>query len=98
MNAVTRKMKPQKRIVLRGPAGLFKSAEKHQKCWGLLDACNKDVSYCPIDVITFHRKGINSVTDILSETIELLKIFNSSYPNLYEMSFANTEADPTSGT
>lgn len=66
-------------------------------CWGLLANCNANVPYCPIDVITFHRKGVNTADEVLTETIELIKEFNSFYPNLNGMSFANTEADPTSG-
>lgn len=66
-------------------------------CWGLLENCNANVTRCPIDVITFHRKGANSSNDILTETIELLREFDYLYPNLSEMPFANTEADPTSG-
>lgn len=66
-------------------------------CWGLLNVCNANGSLCPIDVITFHRKGLNTPDDILTETIELLKEFHGLYPNLSDMPIANTEADPTSG-
>lgn len=97
LDAAARRMSPITRIPLRGPAGLFKTVEKHRKCWGILDACNANVSSCPIDVITFHRKGVNSSDDILSGTIELLEKFHNSYPNLCETPFANSEADPTSG-
>lgn len=97
LDAAARKLRSATKIPLRGPAGLFKSADMHKKCWGLLDDCNANVSRCPIDVITFHRKGVNSPDDILTETIDLLNKFHSSYPNLGEIPFANSEADPTSG-
>lgn len=97
LDAASRRMRPEMRIPLRGPAGLFKSLDKHPLCWGLLNQCNANISRCPIDVTTFHRKGINSSTEILTETIELLNKFHDIYPNLNEMPFANTEADPTSG-
>lgn len=97
LEAASRRMNPITRIPLRGPAGLFKSFEKHRLCWGLLDQCNANVSLCPIDIITFHRKGVNSSSDILSETISLLDIFRKTYHNLKHLSYANTEADPTSG-
>lgn len=97
MDAAARKLRPAIKIPLRGPAGLFKSAKVHQMCWGLLNVCNANASLCPIDVITFHRKGLNSADEILTETIELLMEFQSLYPNLSDLPFANTEADPTSG-
>lgn len=97
LEAAGRRMRPVMTIPLRGPAGLFKSIEEHQLCWGLLDYCNANAHFCPIDVITFHRKGNNTSLDILTETIDLLKIFHDKYPNLENMSFANTEADIISG-
>lgn len=98
LEAAARRMRPVTKIPLRGPAGLFKSRENHHLCWGLLDHCNANASLCPIDVITFHRKGeSHGPSDILAETIELLNTFNVNYPNLRNFPFANTEADPTSG-
>lgn len=97
MDAAARRMRPVTRIPLRGPAGLFKSIEKHQLCWGLLDYCNANIQFCPIDVITFHRKGVNNSDDILNETIELVTMLHEYYPNLKCTPFANTEADPTVG-
>lgn len=47
--------------------------------------------------MTFHRKGINSSKDILQETTDLLRLFHGMYPNLKQMPYANTEADPTAG-
>lgn len=81
---------------LRGPAGLFKSFGKHQLCFGLLEYCASNISMCPIDIITFHRKGDGSSIEILRKTIELVDLFNDKYPNLKLMPYANTEADPSS--
>lgn len=97
LEAASRRMRPVTKLDLRGPAGLFKSLEKHQLCYGLLTHCSANISRCPIDIITFHRKGINSSNDILTETIELLEFFRKKYPNLVDMPYANTEADPSSG-
>lgn len=97
MDAAARRLIPTTKISLRGPAGLFKSAEIHKLCWGLIDNCNTNISLCPIDVITFHRKGINSSGDILTETIDLLEEFHTFFPNLNGMPFSNSEADPTPG-
>lgn len=83
--------------LLRGPAGLFKSAEKHQLCWGILDNCNSNMDSCPLDILTFHRKGQSSIDDILNETIALLQSIHSKYPNLRQLPYENSEADPTSG-
>lgn len=95
--AAARRMRPETRIPLRGPAGLFKSIEMHRKCWGLLDDCNANITLCPIDVITFHRKGVNTSNDVLTETIDLLEKIHKVFPNLSELPFSNSEADPTSG-
>lgn len=103
LEAASRRMKPVTKLPLRGPAGLFKSFEKHKLCYGLLAHCNElmlnsdNVKLCPIDIITFHRKGINSSNDILSDTIKLLELFRENYPNLMHMPYANSEADPTAG-
>lgn len=89
-------MNPISKIPLRGPAGLFKFNGKHRLCFGLLEHCNSNTSFCPIDIITFHRKGKNNSRDILAETVQLLQHFREKYPNL-DLPFANTEADPSSG-
>ncbi|XP_031630457.1 alpha-L-iduronidase [Contarinia nasturtii] len=96
LKAGARRMNSMANIPLRGPAGLFKSIERHKLCYGLLMACNYNVSSCPIDVLTFHRKGDNSSTAILMESIELLDILREKYPNL-DLPYANSEADPSSG-
>lgn len=97
LRATERRTHPTMKLSLRGPAGLFKAHAKHPLCWGLLNQCNINMSHCPIDVITFHRKGINGSDDILPETIALLKIIHETFPNLKDIPYANTEADPTSG-
>lgn len=97
LEAASHRMVPVTKIPLSGPAGLFKSFEKHKLCFGLLNHCSANISLCPIDIITFHRKGINSPNDILTETIKLLELFDQKYPNLQHLPYANTEADPASG-
>lgn len=97
LKAASRRTDNRTKFQLRGPAGLFKSFEKHRLCWGLLNFCNSHTSTCPIDIITFHRKGINSSDDILTNSIDLIETIEKLYPNLNHLSYANTEADPTSG-
>lgn len=82
---------------LRGPAGLFKSVDKHKLCWGILKKCNTDSNWCPLNTLTFHRKGQTSHSEILNETISLLQLIYNDYPNLIHIPYANSEADPTSG-
>lgn len=61
-------------LKLRGPAGLFKQESKHKLCWGLLENCNNFFSKCPIDIITFHRKGSGlNAEDIFNGGIEIKK-------------------------
>lgn len=82
-------------VKLRGPAGLFKNEEKHKFCWGVLEKCNENVKKCPIDVITFHRKGDgNEAQEILNYSLDLLNEFSSKFPNLKNFKYSNTEADP----
>lgn len=78
---------------VHGPAGLFKSFGKHPLCWGLLEKCNLNITQCPINVLTFHRKGFDIVTD----TDRLITDIHSIYPNLTNMPYANTECDPFAG-
>lgn len=84
-------------LKLSGPAGLFKQADKHELCWGMLHRCNANIFECPIDVITYHRKGVTSANDILENTIELIEKMTSMFPKLLHLPYANTEADPSSG-
>lgn len=82
-------------LKLRGPAGLFKDEKKHQLCWGILENCNKNVNTCPIDIITFHRKGSgNTAQEILNGSLDLIETFSAKFPNLHKLKYSNTEADP----
>lgn len=84
-----------KKLRLRGPAGLFKDYDKHNFCWNSLENCNRNISECPIDIITFHRKGNgNDVNEIMDKSLDLLKEFSVRFPNLSRMKYSNTEADP----
>lgn len=95
IKAAERQYSLHKQIKLRGPAGLFKDESKHPFCWGVLERCNNDLEKCPIDVITFHRKGNgNEAEEIINGSFDLLRSFQQQFPNLTEMKFANTEADP----
>lgn len=84
-------------LKLRGPAGLFKEFDKHELCWGMLHRCNANIDECPIDVITYHRKGVTSADDILENTEKLIESFSKMYPKLSHLPYANSEADPSSG-
>lgn len=84
-------------LKLQGPAGLFKLFDKHELCWGMLYSCNANIHECPIDVITYHRKGITSADDILENTRKLIESISKMYPKLSHLPYANTEADPSSG-
>lgn len=80
---------------MRGPAGLFKETERHPFCWGVLDDCNRNPIKCPVDIITFHRKGNgNDAKEILDGSLQLLDNLNSKYINLTSFKFSNSEADP----
>lgn len=75
---------------LQGPAGLFKSIEKHPFCWGLLNECNRNMSACPINSITFHRKGLfGTAKEVVDESKTLLNTIFENYPNLRNMPFSN---------
>lgn len=97
LKAAARRTNPLIRFQLHGPAGLFKSTTKHELCWGLLEKCNSDPVYCPIDVITFHRKGLNNITDIIANTQRLITRIHTNYPNLAHIPYANSECDPFAG-
>lgn len=95
MKAAERQFSLSNALKLRGPAGLFKAEEKHPLCWSVLESCNANVSFCPIDIITFHRKGDgNGAEEILNGSLDLLKVFTKKYPNLASFKYSNTEADP----
>ncbi|XP_064212392.1 alpha-L-iduronidase [Tribolium castaneum] len=76
---------------LGGPAGLFRE-ENHPLCWGLLQACSAN-SHCPIQFISFHRKGGGTAEGVLNGTLELLDLLHNKFPNLAEMPIANDESD-----
>lgn len=84
-------------LKLQGPAGLFKRQERHELCWGLLNYCNSNIVDCPIDIITYHRKGLRSYKDIIADTEILVRSISRLYPNLARLPYGNTEADPTAG-
>jgi L-iduronidase len=95
LRAAERQFSLKKEIKLRGPAGLFKDKQHHQFCWTLLENCNKNISTCPIDIITFHRKGNgNGAEEIIEETASLLREFSEKIPNLSHLKYSNSEADP----
>ncbi|XP_002074298.3 alpha-L-iduronidase [Drosophila willistoni] len=80
---------------LRGPAGLFKAHNRHPRCWQLLEMCNQDLVQCPIDILTYHRKGLTGTAeDILNGSLALLSQIYEDYPKLEELPVANDEADP----
>lgn len=88
-----RKSKRQQQQVyraLRGPAGLFKSHERHPLCWQLLEVCNQQLVKCPIDILTYHRKGLDgSATEILNGSLSLLSTIYHDYPQLQQLPVAN---------
>ncbi|RZB41597.1 alpha-L-iduronidase [Asbolus verrucosus] len=80
-------------VTLGGPAGLFRE-ENHPLCWGLLEACDSsEKSQCPIQFISFHRKGDGTAEGVLNGTLELLDLLHNKFPNLIEMPIANDESD-----
>ncbi|CAG9806028.1 unnamed protein product [Chironomus riparius] len=84
-----------KMLKLRGPAGLFKDIKKHKFCWIVLEICNQNISSCPVDILTFHRKGNgSSANEVIDSTLNLLQEISKKYPKLSKMKFSNTEADP----
>lgn len=76
---------------LRGPAGLFKSKDKHPLCWTLLAYCNFYIKQCPIDILTYHRKGDGYINNslIIKNTSELLKNIFEEYPQLKKLDISN---------
>lgn len=95
MKAAERQFSLKNNLMLRGPAGLFKDEKKHQICWKVLENCNENVDTCPIDIITFHRKGNgNNAKEILNGSLDLIETFSQRFPSLKNLKYANTEADP----
>ncbi|XP_069684325.1 alpha-L-iduronidase isoform X2 [Periplaneta americana] len=81
---------------LGGPAGLFKAREKHPLCWGLLEHC-ADQTTCPLDFISFHKKGDGSGTAIVDQGLQLARNISEMFPALRGIALANDEADPLTG-
>lgn len=95
LKATERKYSLNKTLRLRGPAGLFKDEVHHPFCWKLLENCNSNLSKCPIDLITFHRKGNgNNAQEIVTGSEDLMEEIYKKFPNLKDFKFSNTEADP----
>ncbi|KAF5269379.1 hypothetical protein FQA39_LY08771 [Lamprigera yunnana] len=80
-----------------GPAGLFKDLRKHPLCWGLLRMCNKQNRRkkhgCPLNFISFHKKGDGSAYEVLNNTLQLLNDVHRRFPKVRKIPIANDEAD-----
>jgi L-iduronidase len=75
---------------LRGPAGLFKSRANHIFCWKMLEICGNNITHCPFDEITFHRKGTTGTSaEITAGTKDLIQELIGDYPALKKLSFSN---------
>lgn len=95
IKAAERQFSIEGQLKLRGPAGLFKAESNHPFCWSVLENCNSKPDKCPIDIITFHRKGNGHDADeILSGSLDLIKNFSERFPNLTNVKYSNSEADP----
>ncbi|XP_023313221.1 alpha-L-iduronidase [Anoplophora glabripennis] len=79
---------------LGGPAGLFRDKD-HPLCWGLLEACNGVLGgdSCPLQFLSFHRKGGGSSSGVLDGSFELLDLIRDRFAGLRHMPIANDEAD-----
>ncbi|XP_039951538.1 alpha-L-iduronidase isoform X2 [Bactrocera neohumeralis] len=84
-------------LTLRGPAGLFKSKKNHPLCWSLIKNCNDQINDCPINVLTYHRKGQGLATEVLEASSKLLKNIYANYYNINMLPVSNDEADPITG-
>uniref|UniRef100_A0A1A9WBI0 Glycosyl hydrolases family 39 N-terminal catalytic domain-containing protein n=1 Tax=Glossina brevipalpis TaxID=37001 RepID=A0A1A9WBI0_9MUSC len=92
------KVRQNPRFALRGPAGLFKNPENHPLCWTLLQLCDTNISMCPIDIITYHRKGINeNAGQLIEASKNLWSNIYIKFPTLIQLPISNDEADPISG-
>uniref|UniRef100_A0AAG5DKV8 Alpha-L-iduronidase n=1 Tax=Anopheles atroparvus TaxID=41427 RepID=A0AAG5DKV8_ANOAO len=83
------------RFDLYGPAGLFKAEEHHPFCWGIVKLCSADPTRCPIDTITFHRKGSGRwASEVVDGGRQLMAEISARFANIRWLKFANDEADP----
>lgn len=55
------------------------------------------MTQCPIDAISFHRKGLSDPSDIVTNTERLITELHQLFPNTVNMPYANTECDPFAG-
>ncbi|XP_068083307.1 alpha-L-iduronidase isoform X2 [Anabrus simplex] len=94
-SAVALKNKRQNELRIGGPAGLFKKQRKHPLCWGFLDYCAQ--TSCPVDFLSFHKKGNRSGAAILRQGVQLARKIYNHYPQLRGIPIANDEADPLTG-
>lgn len=84
-----------RKFQLRGPAGLFKNEMNHPLCWGILNYCNENMYECPIDELSFHKKGNGTTAnDISAGGRDLIIEFLTKFPRLAHLKYSNTEADP----
>ncbi|KAL5277584.1 IDUA family protein [Megaselia abdita] len=98
LSAASRNPYSSTHVSLSGPAGLFKNIKHHLLCWGILEECNKNVTKCPFDILTFHRKGESGgASQIYFGGKQLLKEIFGKFPNLRALKISNNEADPVSG-
>lgn len=77
------------KLLLNGPAGLFKDNKTHHLCWGIVDKCNSNLNMCPFDILSYHRKGLGEAEDVLNETFELMNFIKEKFPNLKKMKISN---------
>lgn len=83
-------------LQLRGPAGLFKAEQKHPLCWGLLAYCQENkiendlISNCPVDILTYHRKGNGqNISELMITSQRLWQQILQKYPNLRDLPISN---------
>lgn len=78
-----------KRLTLGGPAGLFRSRDKHPLCWGLANFCANNTQTSCLDFISFHKKGNESDEEILEQDLALVEEFRNRFPNLNDIPLVN---------
>lgn len=77
-------------LSLSGPAGLFKNPKSHPLCWGILEKCNKNMTLCPFEILTFHRKGESGgASQIYFGGKQLLKEIFEKFPNIRKLKISN---------